>query len=195
MYSLPTTVTINDQVFHIRNNGDFRMVLDCFRALSDAELSEDCRVLASLLIFYEELNHIEDVYRLQDVAQTLVTEMYKFFNCGVEEGGGQPISRPVIDWDKDSMLICAAVNNVAHAEIRAMPYLHWWTFVGYYMSIGESALATIVSIRQKIIKGKKLEKWEKEFKREHPNYFVWNSATLEDKEAENAIRDIWNSGR
>ena len=31
------------------------------------------------------------------------------------------------------------------------------------MSIGEGTLATVVHIRQKKAKGKKLEKWEKEF--------------------------------
>lgn len=195
MYSLPMTVVIDSHEFHIRNKGDFRMVLDCFSALNDAEMSEDARVLASLLIFYEELNTIEDIYGYQSIAGKLVSEMYRFFNCGQEESVGTSVNKPVIDWDKDSNLICAAINNVANQEIRAMPYLHWWTFIGYYMSVGESALATVVGIRQKIIKGKKLEKWEKEFKREHPNYFVWNSATLEDKEAENAIRELWNSGR
>ena len=40
MYSLPTTVKVKDREFHIRDKGDYRMVLDCFSALQDEELSE-----------------------------------------------------------------------------------------------------------------------------------------------------------
>ena len=54
MYELPTSVCVNDKEFQIRNNGDFRMVLDCFNALGDEELGEDYRFLASLIIFYNE---------------------------------------------------------------------------------------------------------------------------------------------
>ena len=54
MYDLPTTITLDDKDYAITNNGDFRMVLDCFSALEDLELSEDLRVLASLIIFYED---------------------------------------------------------------------------------------------------------------------------------------------
>ena len=56
MYELPTTIEVKGRQFNIRNSGDFRMVLDCFSALQDEELSEDYRVLACLLIFYNEFN-------------------------------------------------------------------------------------------------------------------------------------------
>ena len=54
MYELPTTITINDKVYAIREQGDFRMVLDCFQVLNDVELSETERLLACLLIFFED---------------------------------------------------------------------------------------------------------------------------------------------
>ena len=41
--------------------------------------------------------------------------------------------------------------------------MHWWTFFGLYMEIGESTFSTVVSIRDKKRRGKKLEKWEREF--------------------------------
>ena len=63
--------------------------------------------------------------------------------------------------------------------------MHWWTFISYYMGIGEGGLATVVSIRDKIIKGKKLEKYEKEFKQHNPQYFKWREAVKTEEEKEN----------
>jgi hypothetical protein len=39
------------------------------------------------------------------------------------------------------------------------------------MAIGDGALATVVGIRDKIARGKKLEKYEQDFKRDNPQYF------------------------
>ena len=49
-------------------------------------------------------------------------------------------------------------------EVRAVPYLHWWTFLGYFQSIDRDDLwGLVLTIRQKKAMGKKLEKYEKEF--------------------------------
>ena len=44
-----------------------------------------------------------------------------------------------------------------------MPYLHWWTFLSWFHSIGEGGLSTLVTIRDKLNRGKKLEPWEQEY--------------------------------
>ena len=44
-------------------------------------------------------------------------------------------------------------------------YCHWWTFVAAYMEIGECTFQTIVGIRNKKQKGKRLDDWEREFYR------------------------------
>ena len=62
-------------------------------------------------------------------------------------------------------MIVADVNKVAGTEIRVLPFLHWWTFVSYFNAIGEGQLSTLVSIREKLRKGKKLKKWEQEYYR------------------------------
>lgn len=195
MYDLPISVIVNDTEYKIRNAGDFRMVLDCFSALNDIEMGEDFRILASFIIFYEGFDDIEDVAKLDaDTITQLTAEMLKFFNCGSEERDDVNLPK-LIDWDTDSMMIMAAVNNVAGKEIRTEQYVHWWTFVGYYMSIGESVLSTVVSIREKIIKGEKLEKWENKYKSEHPKYFIWNSKSLEEQELDRLVDELWNSGK
>ena len=78
---------------------------------------------------------------------------------------------------------------IRQTEIRALPYLHWWTFIGYYMAVGECTLSTIVSIRDKIARGKKLDDFEKEFKRDNPQYFRWKS---EQAESDMLLKEIWN---
>ena len=193
MYRLPTKVTVDDLEFNIRDRGDFRMVLDCFKALQDVELSEDYRVLASLLIFYNEFNDLDDLKEYEPQLNELVKEMFKFINGGEESSPGAERDVTLVDWEQDSQMVCAAINNVANQEIRAVEYLHWWTFLGYYMSIGQSVLSTVVGIRDKIAHHKKLEDWEKEFKKNNPKYFVWRQ-TAQEQDLNNLVRDIWNKG-
>ncbi len=192
MYTIPTYITIDGVEHKIRNNGDFRVVLDCFQALEDIELDARERLLACLIIFYEDINSIADIEKIENL-QVAVTEMYNFFNCGSQSIGTQT-KHKLIDWEQDSQLICSAVNKVAGTEIRAIPYLHWWTFMGYYSAIGESPLSTIIRIRDKIIRGKHLDKAEREFKAENPRYFTWNSKTVEEAEADKLVKSLWNSG-
>lgn len=195
MYTLVTSIEVEGKQFHIRENGDFRMILDCFSALQDEKLSEDYRVLACLLIFYNEFNDFNDLFDLdENVAIELMNHMFEFFNCGQPDSPGAKTETPLIDWDKDSTMICSAINKVAGTEIRALEYLHWWTFVGYYMAIGQSVMATVVGIRDKITRHKKLEKWEQEFKKQNPNYFVWKNSSVRDREAEDLVRILWNKG-
>ena len=193
MFELPINITTSSgDVYGITNKGDYRMVLDCFNALNDTELSEDERVLASLLIFYNDID-LEDIDALgQDTYVELVKAMFNFMRCEEEDDGKQSNFK-LIDWNKDANIIAAGINNVAKIEIRAVEYMHWYTFMGYYMSVGESVLSTVVGIRHKIATGKKLEKYEKEFKNDNPNYFNIDSRTVEQKEADDFVRSIWNN--
>ena len=193
MYEIPTSINIEGTEFQIRNNGDYRMVLDCFNALQDADLTKQERLFVSLIIFYKDIDSIEDFVKFPNI-ETAVSEMYNFFNCGQVQGIGKNTNYKIIDWEQDSQLICSAINKVANKEVRAESYIHWWTFMGYYSAIGESLFSTIVRIRDKIIKGKKLEKYEREFKRSNPEYFTWNARSVEDKEADALIRELWNNG-
>lgn len=192
MYEIPTSINIDGRIFQIRNNGDYRVILDCFKALEDEELEASERLLASLLIFYEDFNSIEDVYNIDDISK-LVSEMFKFFNCG-SESVGTKVNHSIIDWEQDSQLVCSAINKVANMEIRSERYIHWWTFMGYYIAIGDSPLSTILGIRNKMLSNKKLEKYEQQFKRNNPQYFVWNSKSVSEKEADRLAKEMWNNG-
>ena len=191
MYEIPTTIVIDDREFPIRCGGDYRMVLDCFSCLNDTELDEQERMFGALEIFYEDFNCIEDIaMEDSDTLERLIKEMYNFMECNENPMHRMPYK--TIDWEKDSQMISSAVNKVAHMEVRSVEYLHWWTFLGYFSEGGESVLSTVVSIRNKIKKGKKLEKYEKEFQRDNPHYFIWDSRTAEQRQDEEDILSIWN---
>lgn len=192
MYELPVSITVNNRDYQIRNNGDYRMVLDCFQVLNDIELSETERIIAFLIIFYEDFNDVESVLSLdEDTMSELIDNAFSFFNCGQKNAPAET-NYKTIDWEGDAQLISSAVNNVAGREIRAESYLHWWTFMGYFNAVGESALSTVVGIRSKIAKGKKLEKYEQEFRSENPQYFNWDMRTLKQKEEDELLNQLWN---
>ena len=193
MYSIPTSVEVKGQSYAIRNQGDYRMVLDCFIALNDTDLSTKERVFAALIIFYADMEELADLNKFEDIDEA-IKQMYIFFNCGEEFSENEKKQPKLIDWKEDSQLICSAINKVAGTEIRSAEYLHWWTFMGYYLAIGESPLANIVSIRNKIIKHEKLEKYERKFQAENPHYFK-NINNEVDKEYEEFIKSVWNKGK
>ncbi len=192
MYELPTVLKVNGQEHPIREQGDFRMVLDCFMALEDEELTKEERIISSLIIFLEDVNTVEDVYNLPDI-ESVYKGMVRFFNCGQDNVAGSKTNYKLIDWQRDSTMVCSAINNVANTEIRSLPYLHWWTFMGYYMAVGKSPLSTVVGIRYKIATNAKLEKYEKQFKNDNPQYFNWDMRSLEERELDNEVRELWNS--
>jgi hypothetical protein len=191
MYELPTEIELGGVQYGIRNRGDYRVILDIFSCLEDAELSQSERIISALIIFYEDFNDIEDVYSFPYIEEA-INKMYDFFS-------GESVTKPtmnehrkLIDWEGDEFIIVSAINNVANTEIRSLPYLHWWTFLSYYMAIGESTLSTVVSIRSKTAKGEKLEKWERKYKMDNPQYFVWKSKTVDEIDAENWLQSVWN---
>ena len=193
MYTLPNSIIIGDTEYSIRNNGDYRTILDCFSALEDIELPQQYRIYSALIIFYDGINSVDDVEnKLGENVEEAVNKMFDFFNCG-QENVGMQVNYKLIDWEQDSQIISAAINNVARREIRSEPYLHWWTFMGYYCSIGESILSTVVNIRDKIVKGKKLEKHEKEFKRNNPQYFNWRAEDIQKQEDDKLAFSMWNA--
>lgn len=157
-YELPTSLVVGGVEYSIRT--DFRAVLDVLIAANDPELDEESKVLVMLEIMFPDLEQIPP----QDL-QEACEKVCKFIDCG-QKDDGRPKPR-LLDWEQDGAMIVPAVNNVAHTEIRALPYLHWWTFWGYFMQIGEGLMSSVISIRHKKVTGEKLEKWEEKFYKEN----------------------------
>ena len=97
------------------------------------------------------------------------------------------------DGEQDFPMIIAPINRVAGRDVRALPYMHWWTFIGYYMEIGDCTFSTILDIRRKLRKHKKLEKWEREYYDENRELIDFKSAHLTDDEDE-FIRQLMTGG-
>lgn len=166
-YDLPKSLTVGGTSYPIRT--DFRAVLDILAAMNDAELDNTAKNIVMLQIIYPNWREIPQEH-LQEAAQKAAD----FIDCGHKDDG-KPSPR-LIDWEKDATIIIPAVNSVAHAEIRALPELHWWTFLSYFMEIRESTLSTVLNIRQKKAKHKKLDQWERDFCKENKKLVEIKSA-------------------
>ena len=157
-WELPREAVIGGNTYHLHT--DYRDILDIFSRLQDETLPEFIRWKVALALFYEEQIPEED---FSEAARYFC----RFIHCGQEETEN-PGPR-LIDWEADAQVIVSDVNKAAGQEIRELPYLHWWTFLGWFHSIGEGGLSTLVSIRDKLNRGKKLEKWEREYYRRNKN--------------------------
>jgi hypothetical protein len=141
-------------------------------ALNDEELNMEYRIECALFLFYgnDELKTPKKVIdSLKDI-QTAISEMMKIINLG-EEVTEQEIKPRLMDWQHDFPQIAPAISRVLGYSVRdSQKWTHWYDFVGAYMEIGgDCTWATVISIRDKKQKHKKLEKWEEEFCREHPD--------------------------
>lgn len=152
---LPKTLEIDGTEYPIRT--DYRTVLLIIKALNDVNLNEIEKMEIMLECLY--INWVEICPKV-DIKKAIEKAMW-FIDCGKDWEKSASKTR-IMDWEQDEQLIFSAINTVANKEVREVEYIHWWTFMGYFMGIGESVFTTFVSIRKKISQGKKLEKWEKE---------------------------------
>jgi len=116
----------------------------------------------------------------QDIEEAVKKAM-DFIDCGMKEDGNKPKPR-TMDWEQDAPLIIPAINRVAGKEIRAVEYMHWWTFMGCYMEIRECLFSQVINIRTKKAKGKKLEKDEQEFFKENKELIIIKRPESEEDE-------------
>ena len=175
-WTLPTSLDIGGVGFSIRT--DFRDVLTILQAYNDPDLDEDAKHIVMLKILYEDFEKITE-----DNVQEAMEKGLAFIDQGKTEDHPQP---PIMDWEQDSDIIVSAINKVAGCEVRALPYLHWWTFLGYYMEIGDGLFANVLNIRHKKMHGEKLEKWEREFERDNKDLIVLKKPESEEEKLQRA---------
>ena len=160
MWDLPIAVNINGKSHPIRNKCDYRVVLDAICALNDDDLTNEEKAKCALFIFYEDMSAIDDFDKA-------IKEMFCIINGGGQQEENQEQKPQLMDWEHDFPVLVSPINRVLGCEIRSIDYLHWFSLLSAYMEIGECTFSTIVSIRSKRSKGKKLDKWEEEYIREH----------------------------
>lgn len=161
-WKLPTTLRVGGKEYEIRT--DYRAVLDILIAMNDTDIYAGMneqeknaeQSMTMLQILYLNFDSIPPQHWKEAAEQAI-----EFIDCGFSSDN-KPKPR-LMDWNQDAPILIPAVNKVAGKDIRAEKYMHWWTFLGLFMEIGESTFATVVGLRDKKKRGKKLEKWEQEF--------------------------------
>lgn len=183
-WELPTSLCVGGENWHIRT--DYRAILDILSYFGNPEYEPDERCEICLDIMYVDYENMPD-----RIKQEALQKAAEFIDMGIKDDGKK---RPhTMDWEQDAAVIIPAINRVLGKEIRSVEYMHWWTFLGAYMEIGESLFSQIVSIRAKKAKGKKLEKWEREFYQENKELIdlkkKYTDAEKEEQERLKAIFD------
>lgn len=148
-WELPKTVKIGRRRY--RMHTDFRDILEIISYLNDETLCAFIRWEIAVRLFYDR--PVSRKFRPE--ARRLLAE---FLSAG--EQGGADTAYPSMDWSRDCRQILADVSAVAGSEIRQMPYVHWWTFLSWFFSIGEGQLSAVVGIREKLRRGITPEAWE-----------------------------------
>lgn len=158
IYDLPKQLVVDGEPLDIRS--DFRAALDIITALSDPNLSDREKEQVFLKILYVE------PYKILNRIEALEKGMW--FLSGGEDASPDSKSKPqLMDWEQDFRIIISPINRVLGYECRERDYLHWWTFLGAYMEIGECTFSTVCRIRAKQVKHQKLEKYEKDYLRDN----------------------------
>ena len=147
--------------YKIRNDCDYRIVLDVISALNDTELDEQNRLSCALFIFYEDLSGCQDI-------ETAAKEMLKIINGGEEPDKKEEEEPKIMDWEHDFSNIAAPISRVLGYSVRDKKnYTHWYDFIGAYGEIGDCYWAQVINIRLKRKQGKPLDENERRFYREH----------------------------
>lgn len=188
--SLPKSLKIGEEEHRIRS--DYRNVLQVFEAFSDPELTQEEKWIVAVYLLLEPFSCGDDVIESEsegfDVNEA-AKQIIWFISAGQEYGDKS--AAPSYDWAQDEQMIFSAVNKVAGKETRELPYLHWWTFLGYFNEIGEGSFSFVVGIRNKLNRGKKLEKHEKEFLSRNKGIVkLEKKKTKEEKEAEEYYKGV-----
>lgn len=151
---LPEELDVNGVMRAIRT--DFRDILKIICAFNAPELENEEKVYVCLCIIYEDFENLPD----SDYEAAFEAAL-NFIDRGVKGDGAK--SPRVMDWEQDENIMFPAINKVAGFETRAADYIHWWTFIGYYMEISEGVFSHVLNMRLKKAKHKPLEKWEREY--------------------------------
>lgn len=151
-WKLPYEAAFGGKTYAIHS--DYRDILEIFSYFEDPDLPAYLKWRIALGLFYDE-----------EIPSAHLQEAMAFLASFIRGGREEP-ERPgpkLLDWEQDGAVIAAEVNKVAGQEIRALPFVHWWTFLSWFHGIGEGQLTTLVSIREKLRKGQKLEPHEKAY--------------------------------
>ena len=187
-WEFPTSLNVGGVDYEIRT--DYRAVLDLLTALADPDLKDDDPQMTAYMqsrvimeIMFPDCDNIP-----MEHWQEALNKVSEFIDMGISDDRKKP---KTMDWEQDAPILIPAINKVLNCEIRAQKYMHWWTFLGAYMEIGESLFSNVIHIRQKKAKGKKLEKWELDFYKENQSLIDFKQKSQRSEDEKDALRDYF----
>ena len=187
-WEFPTSLNVGGNDYEIRT--DYRAVLDLFAALNDpecfGETEEETNIVHANFVLQIMFPKCDDIPT--EHIQEAIDMVFEFINMGIVEDRKKP---KLMDWEQDATILIPAINKVLNCEIRAQKYIHWWTFLGAYMEIGESLFSNIIHIRQKKAKGEKLDKWEQKFYKENQSLIDFKQKDQRSDEEKEKLRDYF----
>ena len=145
-WELPTSLNVNGCDYEIRT--DYRVILDILMAMNDPDIllpemdekeKNAERVMTMLQILYIDFDSIP-VSDWKEAAE----KAKEFIDCGLSEDGRY--HPKIMDWKQDAAIIVPAINKVSGTDIRADKYVHWWTFMSYYLEIGDCLFSSVINI-------------------------------------------------
>lgn len=156
---------------------DFRDILNLFPMFDDEELSDIEKAYVAC----------RNIYKCEITEQEFeqATEKLWWFIDGGDIPKEEPAPVRIIDWKKDERIVMPAISKTAGVpDVRSLPYLHWWSFLGAFGEMGEGLFSTVLSFRRKLADGEKLDEWERKWIRKNSDLIV-----LHTKEEEEAIAE------
>lgn len=173
IYNLPKSLEVGGVEHEIRT--DYRVILDAISALNDPDLYPIEKAEACVRIIFPDWEKIGNHGEAYEKAMW-------FIACGETDNSGKKKPK-VMDWEQDFSLIVSPVNRILGYDCRGVEYLHWWSFIAAYYEIGECAFSCVTGIRQKLAKGKPLDKWEKTYYAEHSDTIKLKARVSSDEQA------------
>ena len=187
-WEFPTSLNVGGVDYEIRT--DYRAVLDLLTALNDEDLTDSDQnieaYIKSRVILEIMFPNCDDIP--EEHIQEALDKVAEFIDMGITEDSKKP---KTMDWEQDAPILIPAINKVLNTEIRAQKHIHWWTFLGAYMEIGESLFSNIVHIRQKKAKGKKLDKWEMDFYKENKSLIDFKQKSQRNEDEKEMLRNYF----
>lgn len=156
---LPTSLQIGNTQCKIRT--DYRDILLILQACEDTELTNLEKNICVLKILYINPPNL-------DFSESYKKALWFISGGNDDELENMNVHKPrLYSWEQDEQMIFSAINKIAGKEIRNVEYMHWWTFLGLFNEIGEGMFSSVLNIRNKKSRHKKLEKYEQEFYKEN----------------------------
>jgi len=182
---LATEIELDGRLLYL--NTDWRDIRQIIDMLNDKAIHDQVKVQACLEIFVDNAEDIAD-------GQAALEALFNFIDCGDPPASSKALPKEM-DWKLDFSAIISDMNKVAKCEdIRALPYMHWFTFVSIYNAIGEGNLSYRTNIRRKLRKADKLSPDERDWVRRNPDkaYLKDDAATSRVDRIDNGEEEIWD---